>query len=112
TVAMALWHQGGVTALMLLVVLLEFRQARQPSWSTAVLQGLACGAMLPCRLSAGLFLACFGLWVLCRAPWRALVLPVIALAAYAPWLWLYSSMDYTQGHPVAFPRSVVTCWTS
>jgi hypothetical protein len=106
TVAMALWHQDALVFYSLLVLYLEFRQQEGPSWPATILQGAACGLMLPCRLSAGLFIGAFGVWVLLRSWRRALVVAAIALLAYAPWVHLYSTMSGNVGDPLAVKKTV------
>jgi hypothetical protein len=89
TVSHGLWQQGGVVFWSLLALLMEFEQAERPSKTVTLFEGIALGMMLPCRLSAALFVAPFGLWVFCRSPQRALVLALLALAAYVPWALFY-----------------------
>jgi hypothetical protein len=80
----ALWQQGGVIFWMLLMLLVEFRQAERPG-TAALWQGIAGAMMLACRLSASLVLLVFGVWLLTQSPRRALVTSIVALAAYVPW---------------------------
>jgi hypothetical protein len=89
TCGQALWQQGGVIFWMLVAILAEFRRTARPFATTPLVQGIACALMLACRLSAALFVGAFGVWLLCRAPRRALLTGVIALAAYLPWAAAY-----------------------
>jgi hypothetical protein len=84
-----LWQHGGVIFWSLLVLLVEFRR---PSAAATLLQGIACGMMLACRLTATLFLLPFGAWVFFRSPRRALAIALVAGLAYAPWAWAYFSI--------------------
>jgi hypothetical protein len=88
----ALWQQGGVAFWSLLLLLVEFRSWQRPTTALVLLQGLACGMLLACRLSTVPFLGAFGVWVLLRSPKRALLLSVAGVAAFAPWAWLYWSI--------------------
>lgn len=93
TVSGDLSQQGGVLFWMLVVLLIESRSAaaqRMPAWCVAV-QGVACGMMLTCRISSGAWLACFGVWVLLRAPLRAIAIGLIAAVAFSPWARFYYS---------------------
>jgi hypothetical protein len=92
TVGQALWQHGGVILGSLAVLLLEFRQARRASVPATLGQGVACAFLIACRLSSGLFVMALGLWVLARAPRRAVLLGAAAAVALAPWAWLYWSM--------------------
>jgi hypothetical protein len=89
TVGQALWQHGGVILWGLAALLLEFRQARRRSPVATAGQGVACALMMAARLSSGLFVLPFGLWVLLRSPRRALLLGVAAAVAYAPWAGVY-----------------------
>jgi hypothetical protein len=91
-VGQALWQHGGLIFWGLLAVLLEFRQARQPSRAATALQGLACALMLACRLTAGPFVLAFGAWVLLRQPRRLPLLIVGAALGYAPWTLFHISI--------------------
>jgi hypothetical protein len=99
TVGQALWQHGGVILWGLAALLLEFRQARQRSVPATLCQGVACALMTATRLSSGLFVLPFGLWVLLRSPRRALWLGAAAAVAYAPWAWLYGSIYGTPFGP-------------
>jgi hypothetical protein len=92
TVGQALWQHGGVIFFSLAALLLEFRQARRPAAALTVLQGGACALMLACRLSSGLFVLALGVWVLVRAPRRAVLLALASALAFAPWAWLHGSI--------------------
>jgi hypothetical protein len=91
-VGQALWQHGGVVFWILVVLLVEFRSWKRPTPASVLLQGLACGMMLACRLSAVLFIAAFGTWVLFRSPRRAFLLAAASAVAFAPWAWLYGSI--------------------
>jgi hypothetical protein len=90
TVGQALWQHGGVMFWGLIALLIEFRRAagRAPRGAT-LLQGIACGTMVACRLSAGLLAVCFGAWILLRAPKRGVLLAACGLMAFAPWAVLH-----------------------
>jgi hypothetical protein len=88
----ALWQQGGVAFWSLVLLLVEFRSWQRPTTASVLLQGLACGMLLACRLSTVPLLGAFGIWVLLRSPKRGLLLAAAGLAAFAPWAWLYWSI--------------------
>jgi hypothetical protein len=89
TVGQALWQHGGVLFWLLLALLLEYRTWRSPRLVATLLQGIALAMMFACRLPSAVFIAAFGLWLLCRAPRRALVVGLSALLVYAPWACYY-----------------------
>jgi hypothetical protein len=93
TVGQSLWQHGGVIFWSLIVLLLEFRQAQGSLRGAALVQGIALGMMLACRLSSGLFIVTFGLWVLARAPRRLIMIGLGAILGYLPWAAIYF-MDY------------------
>jgi hypothetical protein len=95
TVGQALWQHGGVLFWMLLALLIEFRTWRRPTPLAMVLQGVALAMMFACRLPSALLIAAFGIWLLIRAPRRALLVGLIAAVAYVPWAWYYGT---TYGH--------------
>jgi hypothetical protein len=86
-----LWQHDGVIFWMLLVLCVEFDESLRSVWYGTLVQGLACGMMAACRLSATLFLLPFGLWLLARAPKRALMLAASAAICYTPWAWFYAT---------------------
>lgn len=88
TVGQNLWGHDGIILGSLIVLLLEFRGARR--WGV-VAQGLVCGTMPACRLTAVSFLVPFGAWVLARSPRRALLIVAVAALAYLPWASYYLS---------------------
>ncbi len=92
TVGQALWQHGGVIFWMLLVLLVEFRTWRRPTAAGVLLQGLALAMMFACRLSSGLLIASFGLWLLLRTPRRAALVGLAGTLAYAPWAWYYHAI--------------------
>jgi len=92
TVGQALWQHGGVIFWALLALLVEFRYRGQPRLTGNLVQGLAFGMMLACRLSAVVFIVPFAVWVLFRAPARALALAAFSGVAFAPWAFLYASL--------------------
>jgi hypothetical protein len=94
TLGQNLWEHGGVALGSMALVLLEFR--RPGRWGTLG-QGVVCGLMPACRLTAASVLAPFGLWVLCRSPRRAAWLAAGAVVAFAPWA-LYHQSVY--GNPL------------
>jgi hypothetical protein len=95
TVAQALWQHGGVLFWMLLALLIEFRTWRRPTLLAMLLQGVALAMMFACRLPSALLIAAFGVWLLIRAPRRAVVVGLLAALAYLPWAWYYGT---TYGH--------------
>jgi hypothetical protein len=92
TVGQALWQHGGVLLWMLSALLIEFRTWRRPCFLAAVLQGVALAMMFACRLPSALLIASFGVWLLVRAPRRAVLVGIAAVAAYAPWAWYYHAI--------------------
>jgi hypothetical protein len=82
---------------LLLALLIEFRTGGRPGARGLLLQGLAIGQMLSCRPTAALHAGLFGLWVLYRAPGRAVLLGLLSLAAYLPWVLFYQTV---YGNPV------------
>jgi hypothetical protein len=111
TVGQALWQHGGVILGSLAVLLLEFRQARRASVPATLAQGAACAFLIACRLSSGLFVVALGLWVLARAPRRAVLLGAAAAVAYAPWAALYGSMYGTPFGP-STTQLAPSCWSA
>ncbi len=89
TVGQALWQHGGVLFWMLLTLLIEFCTWRHPRLPTTLLQGVALAMMFACRLSSALLIAPFGVWLLLRAPRRAVVVGFAAVLAYVPWACYY-----------------------
>ena len=61
---------------------------RHSRWGLAV-QGFAVGTMFACRLSSGLLVAAFGLWLLGRDPRRALKFGLAAAVGLLPWMLFY-----------------------
>jgi hypothetical protein len=92
TVGQGLWQHGGVIFWALVALLVEFHARGRPSWRGALLQGVACGMMMSCRLSAALFVVPFGAWVLVRQPRRAFFVAGCAALAYLPWAALHLSI--------------------
>lgn len=86
-----LWQHDGVVFWSLLALWVEFQEPLRGRVGGILLQGLACGMMPACRLSAALFVVPFGVWVLCRSPRRACSLAGVAMLVYAPWAWFYYS---------------------
>jgi hypothetical protein len=99
TVGQALWQHGGVILWMLLILLIEFGRNARPSRVGVALQGIAAAGMVACRLSAAVFLAPFALWLLVRAPRRAMAVSALAALAYLPWAMLYQSIYGTMFGP-------------
>jgi hypothetical protein len=89
TVGQNLWEHDGIILGALIVLLLEFRGARR--WGV-VAQGLICGTMPACRLTAVSFLVPFGAWVLVRSPRRAILIVAVAALAFLPWAGYYASI--------------------
>ncbi|HVA48691.1 MAG TPA: hypothetical protein VNH11_20165 [Pirellulales bacterium] len=95
TVGQALWQHGGVIFWLELLLLVEFRSFAAPTAKTIVVQAVCCGMMLACRLSAGLIVASFGIWLFIRSPRRAALLAGLSFIAVLPWAalnhWIYGS---------------------
>ena len=110
TVGQALWQHDGVIFWALLVLLVEFRGAGRVSRRGAILQGIACGQLPTCRLTAAAFLAPFGAWVLLRSPRRAVAIGAVAALAFAPWA-IYNRALY--GNPFGPSAGFLagSCWT-
>jgi hypothetical protein len=89
TCSQGLWQQGGLIFWLLLALFIEFRRTTRPSRADALIQGLAGGMMLACRLSASVILVPLGLWVLWRSPRRAVAIALVTGLAYVPWAWMY-----------------------
>ena len=85
TASQDLSQHGGVVFWMLLLIWIEVKSSGRPSKVGIVLQALACGCVLTCRVSAVLLVASFLGWVLARAPVRALVTGALAALVFAPW---------------------------
>jgi hypothetical protein len=92
TVGQALWQHDGVLFWMLLALLIEFRTWRNPRLLPALLQGVALAMMFACRLTSAPLIAAFGLWMLMRAPRRAVWVGLVSLLSYLPWAWYYQSI--------------------
>lgn len=92
TCSQAMWQHGGMIFWMLLILYVEMVRDGRPGWRGTLLQGLAAGMMVACRLSAGLFLLPFGLWVLFRDWKRGLLVGVLGGLTYLPWVGLHLSM--------------------
>ena len=92
TVGQALWQHGGILFWMLLALLIEFRTWRRPSLSATLLQGVTLAMMFACRLPSALLIAAFGVWLLLRAPRRAVFVGIVAIVAYGPWAWYYHAI--------------------
>ncbi len=113
TVAQALWQQGGVILWLLVALLVEFRTWRRPSPASVVIQGLALAMMFSCRSSAALLILAFGLWLLLRAPRRAVAVGCCAALAYLPWAAFYRSVYATPLGPSAIQcDGSLWCWPS
>ncbi|HEY7329500.1 MAG TPA: hypothetical protein VH592_17815 [Gemmataceae bacterium] len=95
TVGQALWQHGGVLFWMLVAFLIEFRTWRRPTLTGTLFQGVALAMMFACRLPAAVLIAAFGIWLMIRAPRRAIVVGVFAAGTYVPWAWYYGM---TYGH--------------
>jgi hypothetical protein len=113
TVGQGLWQQGGVIFWSVVVLLVEFRGEGRPARSrlSTLLQGMACGMMPACRLTAAVFLVPFGLWVFARAPRRAVAIATLAALAYLPWGLAYWAL---YGTPLGPSTSLMhgSLWTS
>jgi hypothetical protein len=96
TVGMALWQHGGIILWTAAVVLVEFLEAGNPSRRGTMIQGICCGLLVACRLTAATVLVPFGIWVMLRNPRRASLLVGVAVLTFLPWAWFYQS---TYGTP-------------
>ena len=93
TISQTLWQHGGVMIGFLLLLNGEYDpRLRQSRWGLA-LQGFAVGTMFACRLSSGVLVAAFGLWLLGRDPRRALKFGLAAAVGLLPWI-LFYQFDY------------------
>lgn len=92
TVGQALWQHGGVLFWMLLALLIEFRTWRRPTLAGTLLQGTALAMMFACRLPSAVLIAIFGIWLLVRAPRRAVLVGIAGALAYLPWAWYYHAI--------------------
>jgi hypothetical protein len=110
TVGQGLWQQGGIVVWSLVVLLVEFREHRNPTRAGTVLQGLACGMLPACRLTAATFLLPFGAWVFARSPRRALAIAGVAALAYLPWALGYHVVYGTPFGPSSSQMDRA-CWT-
>ncbi len=95
TMAQALWQHGGVLFWLLTALLIEFRTWQSPRPSGILLQGVALAMMFACRLASAILIAAFGLWLLVRAPRRAMLVGLAAALAYIPWACYYRAIYYT-----------------
>jgi hypothetical protein len=66
--------------------------------------------MVACRPSAAVLLVPFGVWLLLRAPRRALAMVCCAVLAFLPWAWLYLSI-YGQLFGPAMALTTQQYWT-
>jgi hypothetical protein len=92
TIGQSLFQHGGVLFWGLTALFVEFRRLTRPSLAGAALQGVALAMMASCRLTSSLFIAPFGVWVLCRSPRHVLRMAGFACLAYLPWAWFYSAL--------------------
>lgn len=99
TTGQGLWQQGGVIWWSLVILLVEFRREHHPVPAGTWLQGIACGMMLACRLTAVVFLVPLGCWVLLRSPRRGLAVAFIGLLSFIPWALLYLAIYGTPFGP-------------
>jgi len=111
TVGQALWQHDGVIFWMLVALLVEFHGEGRGSRAGIVVQGIACGQLPTCRLTAVAFLIPFGVWVLRRSPGRALATGAVAALAFTPWA-LYNRALY--GNPFGPSAGFLAgpCWTA
>ena len=110
TIGQGLWQQGGIVFWSLLVLMIEFRGDGRPSKGGIALQGLACGMMPACRLTAAVFLLPFGLWVFARSPRRALAIAGVAALTSLPWILGYWSIYQSPFGP-STNQMVRSAWT-
>lgn len=99
TVGQALWQHGGVIFWMLLALLIEVRTWRQPRPRGIVLQGVSLAMMFASRLASALLIAAFGVWLLPRAPRRAVLVGLASALAYLPWACYYQAIYGTPFGP-------------
>jgi hypothetical protein len=92
TVGLGLWQHGGVAFWLLLALRIEIQTHCQPSRQAIVVQAIALAQMLACRPTAALLVGLFGLWVLARQPRRAVILGLLTVVAYLPWVTFYATV--------------------
>jgi hypothetical protein len=92
TVGQGLWQHGGLVFWSLLFLLIEVMPASPGSTVARIIQGIACGMMIACRLTAAVIVVPLFVWLIVRDWRRALVVIGSALAAFAPWAALYQSI--------------------
>jgi hypothetical protein len=111
TVGQNLWQHDGIVLGSLAVLLIEFRR---PGRAGAVAQGVLCGLLPACRLTAVSFLVPFGVWVLLRSPRRAAVIALASALAYLPWGAYYLSVYGTPLGPstVHMAGSLWSAWSA
>ena len=85
TNSLGLWQHGGVVLWSLTILLVEFRRPTAGLPGTLV-QAVCCALLLMTRLSSGVFILLIGLWVLVRAPGRAILLGILSAVAALPWV--------------------------
>lgn len=69
----------------LLLIWIEVRSAGAPSRTEVLIQAVACGCALTCRMSAAIPVGGFLCWVLVRSPAHAVITGALAVLAFAPW---------------------------
>jgi hypothetical protein len=92
TLAQALWQHDGTVFWTLVLLLAEFRHRDRPSRWSVFSQGVACGMLPAIRLLSAVIVVPFAIYLLCRAPRRALLVFLISGLVYAPWAMLYAKM--------------------
>lgn len=92
TVSQGLWQHDGVIFWSLVFLLVEVRPASRSSRLGPIIQGLACGMMLACRLTSALVIVPLGIWLLVRDWRRALAVAGFSALAFVPWAILYLSI--------------------
>lgn len=108
TIGQGLWQHGGVLFWMLAALLVEFRTFQRPRPAGIVLQGVALAMMFACRLASAILILVFGLWLLIRAPRRALLVGVAAGLAYLPWACYYHAVYGTIFGPSMYQMQMFT----
>ena len=89
TVGTGLWQHGAVVFWILAVLLVELRSSGHPLRGGTAVQAIGCAALLACRPTAVILVAGVGLWILARAPRRAIVTMFAAAVCYLPCMAFY-----------------------
>ena len=88
-VGQALWTQGGVTLALLVIVAGEFLRTKETETPWVLLQGLAMSVSIACRLSSGVLVLVFGLWLAFTDFRRSIKVALVAIGGYLPWAMIH-----------------------